>query len=338
MLKGKSKKYISDFAVSLYSSRLVFISAFDLLLGKDIQDQKEILDAVNNSHIYVITKIPKFYYIKDTVCYKNGLLTAIVGYKYNGEERFVKVKETIPSEYEITKVKLEDYPHRNIIACKDNNEEVFNLPASFIGIHFGRQQNNQDIINLEVLYVGQAYGDGSRNTFDRLKKHETLQKILADCSYNFPDDEVYLLSFEYSPYSIITMMDGRAKVETTADDDSQRFYSLLENPLSEHQQICLIEAALIRYFKPKYNKMYKENFPSSNHKILEECYKLDFSGLIVEINTEELDFFLYSDLVTKNFHHIIKIDLISTTDRYGFFYFTLDEDGKDISFFPDVIK
>ena len=84
--------------------------------------------------------------------------------------------------------------------------------------------------------------------------------------------------------------------------------------------------------------MYKENFPSSNHKILEECYKLDFSGLIVEINTEELDFFLYSDLVTKNFHHIIKIDLISTTDRYGFFYFTLDEDGKDISFFPDVIK
>lgn len=338
-MKGKTKKYVSDFAVNLYSARWLMISASELLSGKDFpQGQKEALEVVNRSHIYIITKIPKFYYIKDSISYKDGLLTAIVGYKHNGKEKFIKGEDKIPSEYGITKVKISNYPHRNIIACNSNDEEVFDFPASLIGINSGKYQNNQEISNLEVLYVGQSYGDGNRNTFDRLRKHETLQKILADCSYNYPDDEVYLLSFEYMPYRIVTMMDGKAKVETTAEDDSQRFYSILENPLSEHQQICLIEAGLIKYFKPKYNKIYKEKFPSSSHKILEECYKLDFSGLVVEINTEELNFFLYSDSVGKNFHHIIKIDLIDFTDRYGFFHFTLDKNMKTVYSPPDLTK
>jgi hypothetical protein len=35
-----------------------------------------------------------------------------------------------------------------------------------------------DAVGFEVLYIGQAFGnDGSRNALDRLKKHETLQKI-----------------------------------------------------------------------------------------------------------------------------------------------------------------
>jgi hypothetical protein len=35
-------------------------------------------------------------------------------------------------------------------------------------------------LGFDVLYIGQAFGDdGSRNALDRLKKHETLQKIAA---------------------------------------------------------------------------------------------------------------------------------------------------------------
>lgn len=105
----------------------------------------------------------------------------------------------------------------------------------------------------------------------------------------------------------------------------QRFYSIISNPLNEYQQVCLTEAGLIRYFQPRYNKIYKENFPSIKHKILEECYKLDFSGLVVEINTEELNFFLYSDSAQKHFHHIANINLIDHAERYGFFHFILDK-------------
>lgn len=338
-MKGKSKKYISDFAVGLYSGSWVMISASELLSGKNFSTEQSVSqEVVNKSHIYIITKIPKFYYIKNSVSYEDGILSASVGYKYNGKEKLIKQKGSFPLEYGATNLKVSDYPHREIITFNDKNEDVFHLPASAIGINSGRFEGNKDVTDLEVLYVGQAFGDGSRNTFDRLKSHSTLQKILADCSSNYPDDEVYILSFEYMPYQIFTLMDGKTKVKTTAEDDSQRFYSIIDNPLSEYQQVCLTEAGLIRYFQPKYNKIYKKNFPSSSYKILEDCYKLDFSGLIVEINTEELNFFLYSDSAKKNFHHIAKINLIDHQDRYGFFHLILDKETQSVYTHNNIIN
>ncbi len=338
-MKGKSKKYISDFAVGLCSARWVMISASELLSGKSFSEEQTVSkEVINKSHIYVITKIPKFYYIKNSVSYKNGILSATVGYKINGEEKFIKEEGNFSLDYGATKLEVSEYPHREIITYDDKNNDKYHLPASSIGINAGRCYRNKDIVDLEVLYIGQAYGDGSRNTFDRLKSHSTLQKILADCSNNYPDDEVYILSFEYMPYQLFTIMDGKANVETTAEEDSQRFYSILQNPLSERQQVCLVEAGLIRYFKPKYNIVYKDNFPSSNSKILEECYKLDFSGLVVEINTEELDFYLYSDSVARNYHHIANINLLKHEDRYGFFHFTLDKDNQTVFTLHNLIE
>jgi hypothetical protein len=92
----------------------------------------------------------------------------------------------------------------------------------------------------------------------------------------------------------------------------------MKTPLSEYQQICLTEAGLIRYFQPKYNVIYKDNFPSDKHKILASCYNLDFSGLVVEINTEELRFCLFSDKVSPKEHHICKVDILvaSTNNKF----------------------
>ena len=109
-----------------------------------------------------------------------------------------------------------------------------------------------------------------------------------------PDDEIFLLAFEYLPYRVITIMDGIDKTAIRDDTDSKRFLSIIDNPLSEHQQICLVEAGLIRYFRPAYNEIYKDSFPASDQKVLSSCYDLDFSGLIVEIDTEELRMQLFS--------------------------------------------
>lgn len=188
----------------------------------------------------------------------------------------------------------------------------------------------------EVLYVGQAFAEGRRTALDRLKSHSTLQKILADVLHKMPDDEIMLLTFEYPGYRVISSMDGTDKNAIRDESDAKRFPNILDNPLTEHQKICLTEAGLIRYFNPPYNEIYKESFPASDQKILASCYAVDFSGLVVEIDTEELGMELYSQTVKTSGHHIAKFNLVNPTERRSFFTF-LSKHGKPIDF-PDVIS
>lgn len=131
------------------------------------------------------------------------------------------------------------------------------------------------------------------------------------------------------------MFDGRAKSPIKGERDEARFVSILENPLTQHQQICLAEAGLIRYFQPEYNEIYKESFPASDLKILSECYSLDFSALAVEINTEELRFNLYSKRVRAKNHHIANFDLINPSERLSFF--SLEGQSENTAFRADII-
>lgn len=335
-MSQKIRKNLSEFAVNICSKSFLMIPAKELLSDKNFAEvdvtSKEI---VENSHIYLICKIPSFRFDNKSIDYSNGILSGNVCYKVKGNEKTIPFKQKYPLLDGGVKLELSEYPYREIHTLNKNNDVVRYLPASAFGLLNGVMSKNDDIRNFEVLYVGQAFGDGTRNTFDRLKSHSTLQKILADTAYTYPDDEIYILAFEYVPYRIFTNMDGRSKFGGSAEKDSRRFLDIIDNPLSEHQQVCLVEAGLIRYFSPQYNKIYRESFPSPNHKILEQTYELDFSGLVVEINTEELDIRLFSNSVAPNDHHMSKINLISHEERYSFFHFTLNPDNEP--YIPDDI-
>lgn len=218
-----------------------------------------------------------------------------------------------------------------MIILDENDNTVGYLSASAVYITHGYHLKNNDMSDIEVLYVGQAYGDGKRTSWKRLQNHSTLTNILAQAHNENPDYEIQILMFEYFPYRIITKVD-RASSNTNLDyNDLDKFRKINENPLSVHEQICLIEASLIRYFQPKYNKVYKDSFPNGKFKILARCYDLDFSGLIVEINIKDLGFRLYSSTIIACQEHTCMIDLIDPQDRRGFFY---DGGFK----FPNVIR
>ena len=119
-----------------------------------------------------------------------------------------------------------------------NGEIVRYLPAYWLSI--AGVVNAKPLKELEVLYVGQAYAAGQRTAIDRLRSHATLQRILADTQHGMPDDEILLFAFEYAPYRVIMTIDGIDKKAFSDEDDSSRFLSILDNPLSEHQQICLV--------------------------------------------------------------------------------------------------
>ena len=333
-MEQSKRKYLSEFAVNLCSARWLMTPASQLMSYRFIDKEQQ--DVVNNSHIYVICHRPMISFSRDSFKYENGKIVGYVNYKINGELREIPFSQKFPLVDGAIEVKLSDYPHRELSIYDSEGKELRYLPATALSFGLGMHISNPELRNLEILYIGQAFGDSFRNVFDRLKSHSTLQKILAHTQYNLPDSEVFILAFEYVPYRVLSQFDGRAKNVINDYRDLERFRSIIDNPLTEHQQICLIEAGLIRHFQPNYNEIYKENFPQQNYKILKSCYDLDFSGLIVEINTEELGFLLYSRTVSPKDHHFCNFDLLDPNERWGFFNFST-KDGGTLKM-PNVIE
>lgn len=173
-------------------------------------------------------------------------------------------------------------------------------------------------IKFEVKYIGQAYGkDGSRNAIDRLLKHETLQKIALK---SVPDGyRISLLLLAVEPSNqLITAINPYAKNQ---DESGARFQDGLKklHNTSEEERISLYEAALIRYFYPEFNKEFKDSFPSTNLKILQDCYDKDFSAVVAEICIDNMPFQLWSQAASPKWHHIAQHNLHKSEDRRMFF-------------------
>jgi len=328
------RKFLSEFAVNLCSSQWLMLSASDLTSGKTIRESYKTIS--DNSHIYLICQRPAAHYTAESVSYTDGRLEGVLEYKVGGEPVIIPFRDKYNLLDGGVKVELSSYPHREIHTIDENGKIVRTLPANLLGLALHGYNGVYDPRYFEVLYVGQSFGDGTRSAFERLKSHETLQRILAEAQYNAPDNEIVLFMFVYQDYRILTHIDGLSKEAISDKRDKKRFYSIHENPLSERQHISLVEAALIRYFTPKYNKKYKETFPSESHKILQECYQLDFTGLVVEIDTEENGFMLWSERVKPSIHHIAQVELLTEETRRGFFYLSNDDGG--FWEMPDVIR
>lgn len=173
-------------------------------------------------------------------------------------------------------------------------------------------------IDFKVLYIGQAFGeDGTRSALDRLQKHETLQKIAVK---GIPDGYVLtILMLAIEPANqLITMFNPWAKNKTQGTERIKNGLDKLFDT-NEAERTTLYEASLIRYFQPPFNKEFKNSFPSTNMKLLRDCYNKDFSTLVAEISIDGLPFVLFSDAVAHKIYHIAKHDLHTAQERKVFF-------------------
>lgn len=177
---------------------------------------------------------------------------------------------------------------------------------------------NTGKLNFNIKYIGQAYGkEGSRNALDRLRKHETLQKISIQ---GVPDGyELQVLLLEIQPVQkLLTIFNPHASNKEQSDERMEAGIDKLFDT-NEQERITLYEASLIRYFMPKFNKEFKNSFPSTNMKILGDCYDKDFSAVVAEILFDEFPYLLCSDVVEPKHHHIAGHDLHKEADRKVFF-------------------
>ncbi|EFN8906208.1 hypothetical protein D6912_15785 [Escherichia coli] len=272
-------------------------------------------DIADNSHIYIICKKPKANCSSEEPIIREDQATGKVISRIDGVE--VVSEYSFPFDFidDEIDLRVSSYPHRKIETVDAEGKWNRYWPSELLAL-FTR---NPIYYDLEVLYVGQAYADGKRTAIDRLRSHSTLQKILADTMNEFPDDQIYIITLVYNEYNLISSFNGVDKTCISGQEDDARLNSIIGNPLSKKEIVCLAEASLIRYFNPRYNITYKSSFPASDQKILSGCFDLDFSGLSVEIELDDSSFRLYSKDVSVKHHHLAMFNLVDEEERLGFF-------------------
>jgi hypothetical protein len=78
-MQSTKRIYLSEYAVSLFTARWLMTSVSQLMSGGKISpEQQEIID---NTHIYVISKLPSIAFSPDSFQYKNGLISGKLTYK-----------------------------------------------------------------------------------------------------------------------------------------------------------------------------------------------------------------------------------------------------------------
>lgn len=315
------RKFVSEFSVGITSNGWLMFTPDQLPAEGKMKDAHQHIS--DNSHIYLICKKPKANCSNVEPVVSVDHVTGKVISRIDGAE--------VVSEYSFPFVFIEDevalrvssYPHRKIETVNADGEWNRYWPSEMLALF----SNNPIYYDLEVLYVGQAYADGKRTAIDRLRSHLTLQKILADTMNDFPDDQIFILTLVYSDYILFSSFNGIDKTCISGQEDDVRLKSIIDNPLSKKEIVCLAEAGLIRYFNPKYNITYKSSFPSLDQKILSGCFGLDFSGLSVEIELDDSKFRLYTKDVSIKHHHTAMFNLVDEEERLGFF--TLSNGNTD---------
>ena len=299
-----TRQHLIEHTLVIYTNNMAIVSP--KLLYDPIPDEYS-KNVIDTCHIYMIGIVPIAIIID--VQQRDNLLCytfTVAGKKYENTPLF-----TLPPNSTLIKNALGEYwlleqnrkcgvpqPYDILMAIKQ-----FIAPFQF-----------------KILYIGQAFGEeGSRNAIDRLLSHSTLQKIaLTEMVPESHRLEIILMGIENS-FQLITGINPFAKDHNSSDARIANGNDMLFGT-NEAQRISLYEAALIRYFQPKYNTHFKDSFPSTNLKVLDQCYNKDIQAVVAEINFKPFLYDLYSDVVSVSSEHIAHFDIHSEESRKSFFW------------------
>lgn len=174
------------------------------------------------------------------------------------------------------------------------------LVAVHVIIAAGMCELSDEERDLHVLYVGQGMGkDESKLAVDRLSRHSTFQRILADFHTHHPELELLILLFRFEHQRKLMSSGGDLTLEPRASEieDREHIHQMHRSRFERRKRVTLAEAALISFFKPRYNDIFKRTnfYLSGKLKFLESLVKQDMVGFIVEICTGNARARLYSE-------------------------------------------
>jgi hypothetical protein len=293
-------KFDVEHALSMYAYSFLTLPAESIYDKVTLTEYNEL---IKSCHIYIIGFLP----IVDLVEANQIGRKLELNFEINQKAHVVTIP--IPPNYNLINNEQESYLQN------DSGEKSW--IKDFDALRFVNEQAGP--VEFKIQYIGQAYGkDGSRNAIDRLLKHETLQKISLRGVPKGQRLSLLLLEVE-SNNRLATVFNPFAK---NKNEGGKRIKAGIDKLFgtTEQERISLYEASLIRYFSPLFNKEFKNSFPSTNLKVLQDCYKKDLSAVIAEISFDELPFQLCSNSVKPQRSHMCTHHLHSNIDRKVFFY------------------
>ncbi len=310
------RKYISEFGLHMMAEWR-FVTQQDGL-G---------FEGIDECHIYLIGRRPRITLVPESVVAEDGMIsgTFLVHRPDGVVRRDFKTRNLLGRE---DLVVTAPYPGTSFEIRTSDGQLLANGKSALM---FQRAiRDFEGDLDLEVLYVGQAYGtDGSRSARDRLKEHKTLQAIYSEALSRTPDQEVWLCLMTFQEIQIASFDGRHAEYGTTLEEDSEHIRRVNRTPISEQKKINFTEAALIRYFDPPFNVMFKDSFPSPAHKTYSECYDVDLNAVGIEIQTDDLNFRLWSRSVEPNWIHIHQFPLHSPQERRSMFEIVVPDAPDD---------
>lgn len=317
-----TKRLPTEFAINMCLEKMIILQQTEL--GQ--VNQMNYFDANDPCHLYFIGKRPRVIVDKDS--FKITDTHIELNFKIQNKEKFEDLPLKFINEFTGPKIEFKStYPY-NIFEIFENDELVTSAKVSpFLQTNL-QYPHRIDFLDFEVLYIGQSYGvDGARTAPDRLVSHSTLQGIYSEAISNNPDSEIWLALASFTQINL-TMYDGRTKFTNEERElDRERFkhvyHKLNWEGINEQQKINFTEAALIKYFQPPYNKIYKDTFPNPAHSTYSECYDLDINSVCIELNTSRMvNCQFYSSTIQKAPLHMKDFLLHSKEDRKSMFEMT----------------
>lgn len=309
------RKYITEFA-------LVTTGAFKMLLQQDqLESIKNFSFGNYPCHIYMITRRPRIMLDPESVRFYGDRVSGKINI-----QKGTSLKSRgfdVPNYIGTSNLEIKcPYPHTEYTVFDNKGERVAGGKTALLVSTFG---GFEDILPLEVIYIGQSFGlGGNRTAIERLSSHSTLQQIYSEIIRQSPDQEIWLILWSFEAEAIMAI-DPTQKALSTDEEDTAHIQEVLRKEITEQQQVNFTEAALIRYFQPEFNTIFKDSFPNPSHKTYSECYDLDINALFVSINTYDIFCPLWSPSVPVNWEHLPSYLLHSRSERKIF----LDHLGDD---------
>lgn len=305
------RKYTTEFAINSYS-------VWGGVLQQEDFDYLHIPNGMN-PQIYFIGKRSRIYCNPESMIISNdGLISGTAIIQKTGDNKEVLISKKFPIESEDELCLEINYPYTKIIV-KNKNKVLFSIKVASI---LSLQSDYIDGLDLEILYIGQSFsGSNNYGIRERLENHSTLQAIYSDMITKFPCDDVWigLLCFDSQ---VFIELDGTSK-ETimSQEEDNNHIDNFFNSDISEEQIVNFTEAALINYFQPSFNQVYKGKFPSSRHKSYSSCYDLDLNKIIATLSTDSMHCRVYTPFTDPSDLHTAEFQLHSREERKEMFDF-----------------
>lgn len=226
------------------------------------------------------------------------------------KNQFLKEKINFKHKYVgLQEVKvISNFPYSQFKIIDENGSSLIFGKATYFPEHEEayEQVKNKELLDYEILYIGQSVLSKNKiPVLGRITKHSTFQKILEDYNQFHPDKELFCFFFSFKQDALLDINE-----EVTKEDKEnfiKGFQKNYSNPTSKEvkQNVTLLEATLINYFKPTYNDKFFQHLPSKKHVSYRGVSNLNLDKVNVLFGMESLLPRLYTNEVgRKNEHRI----------------------------------